>query len=307
MRNNDKEVLYGILNERNIREVQFGCDKRFPTWYGSTVYFSSNTRQISYKETERGSPKRTPLDQYWLDTLYICEYCFKYTDTEHDLSKHTMYCAFKNKAPGRIKYLGREYVIRRIKGSKHQLFCQCLCLFTKLFLDNKSMYFKVDHYEFYIVCKVGSTKPMGFFSKDLLSYNRNNLACVLIFPPYQRKQLGTLLIEFSYKLSMAEGLVSGPESPLSPFGLISYIRFWSRRICWELIDGELSDLSLVTLNDISEVTGFRINDIITTLKYLDCISPSGGLLLSTMKDKVTSMHGKISDNMIQVDELLIEP
>lgn len=34
-----KEMLYGILNERNIRQIQFGLNKKFSTWYGSAVYF----------------------------------------------------------------------------------------------------------------------------------------------------------------------------------------------------------------------------------------------------------------------------
>lgn len=42
----EEEEIYGILEERNIQQVQFGLDKLFPTWYGSAVYFDKETRQL---------------------------------------------------------------------------------------------------------------------------------------------------------------------------------------------------------------------------------------------------------------------
>lgn len=102
------------------------------------------------------------------------------------------------------------------------------------------MYFKLDNYDFYIIYQTSTNKPMGFFSKDLLSYQRNNLACILTLPPYQRRGIGSILIDFSYKLSIREGQVSGPEKPLSPFGLVSYLKYWSSVICWQLLEGNLS-------------------------------------------------------------------
>lgn len=279
--------LYGILKKPNIREVQFGMDKRFPTWYGSAVYFSSDYKTLGFKDPEelnsRLQVRDKDSDGFWLDTLCVCEYCFKYTDDELAFKSHIPNCPYKKKAPGRIKYKSPQYTIRRVKGSKHQLFCQCLCLFTKLFLDNKSMYFKVDHYEFYIIYETGSTKPMAFFSKDLLSYAKNNLACILTFPPYQRRRLGTLLIDFSYKLSIHEGILSGPEQPLSPFGLCSYLKYWSSVICWQLLEGDLSDKGKLTLSDIADVTGMRINDIIIALEHLNCLNNEKEISLAAVR------------------------
>ncbi|CDH14671.1 probable Histone acetyltransferase SAS2 [Zygosaccharomyces bailii ISA1307] len=295
--------LYGILNERNIKEVQFGIDKRFPTWYGSNVYFDSENKTLGYIEHE-GTKNRDKTFQYWLNTLYVCEYCFKYTNKEESLAGHAPHCEFKKRPPGRIKYKSPDFTIRRVKGAKHRLFCQCLCLFTKLFLDNKSMYFKVDHYDFYIVYENNSTKPMGFFSKDLVSYFRNNLACVLVFPPYQRRQLGTLLLDFSYAISKFEGLISGPETPLSPFGLIGYLKYWSMKICWHLTEGELAKLERVTLENISAVTGFRIGDIITTLKYLGCLGGTNEIYLSVLKKKLNrnGLKSLINDEYLLLDD-----
>ena len=360
-----EDALYGILDERNINQVQFGVDKRFQTWYGTNVYFDTATKKLGYlnssssagnsnsdsgvntpnnntsgttdpDELERGRRRGTRNNgvivhsnqdtvqtrddsregddeeddddddddqeepKIWLDTLYVCEYCFKYTDNEELLVAHADVCPFKlHTPPGRIKYKSPEYTIRRVKGAKHELFCQCLCLFTKLFLDNKSMYFKVDHYEFYILYETNKRKPLGFFFRDLLSYNQNNLACILVFPPYQRRQLGSLLIEFSYRLSRQANVVSGPELPLSPFGLISYLKYWSQIICWELIEGQLSEVDRASLQDVSEATGLRISDIIMTLKYLGCIGEKNQVHLQVLKDWLRE-HGRAGRDSFEV-------
>jgi hypothetical protein len=44
----------------------------------------------------------------------------------------------------------------------------------------------------------------GYFSKEKDSINQNNLACILVLPPYQRKGYGKFLISFSYELSKIE-------------------------------------------------------------------------------------------------------
>jgi histone acetyltransferase MYST1 len=49
----------------------------------------------------------------------------------------------------------------------------------------------------------------GYFSKEKDSLNSNNLACILVLPPYQRKGYGKFLISFSYELSKIEKKVGG--------------------------------------------------------------------------------------------------
>ena len=56
-----------------------------------------------------------------------------------------------------------------------------------------------------------SRQVVGFFSKEKLSWDHNNLACILVFPPWQRNGLGRLLMAVSYELSRREGKVGGPE------------------------------------------------------------------------------------------------
>jgi len=175
------------------------------------------------------------------------------------------------------------------------------------------MYFKVENYEFYMLYETGDNKPMGFFSKDLLSYQQNNLACILIFPPYQRRQLGTLLIEFSYKLSRLQSLITGPELPLSPFGLIGYMYYWSNLIAYEVIDGQLSNRSTISLNELSLTTGIRTSDVVMTLKHLDCLDTKNRINIQMIREwfkKQKASKKQTIDNagniMIEDEYLLID-
>ncbi len=34
-----------------------------------------------------------------------------------------------------------------------QVYCQCLCLLAKLFLDHKTLYYDVDPFLFYVLCE----------------------------------------------------------------------------------------------------------------------------------------------------------
>jgi hypothetical protein len=63
-----------------------------------------------------------------------------------------------------------------------------------------------------------------------MSWDNNNLACILVFPPWQRKGLGSLLMGVSYEISRREGLLGGPEKPISDLGKKGYKRFWAGEI-----------------------------------------------------------------------------
>ncbi|CAR23438.1 Histone acetyltransferase [Lachancea thermotolerans] len=305
----EDENLYGILKEPNIGKVQLGLEKMFPTRYGNAAYFAAGTQSLGIRDSV-DTPRRTTTSgvgatDFWLDTLYVCEFCFKYTDEEVALRRHVSCCRYRTKPPGRIQYMSPEYTIRKVRGSKHPLFCQCLCLFTKLFLDNKSMYFKTDHYDFFIIYQSSTKEPMGFFSKDLISYQKNNLACVLTLPPYQRKGIGSLLVDFSYKLSIRDGLISGPERPLSPFGLVSYLKYWSSQICWQLLEGDLSGSGRTSLDAISRATGIRIGDILLTLRSLNCLTKDYDVSLSVLrawaKDNYSYRNSLVRDEYLVLD------
>jgi histone acetyltransferase HTATIP len=57
---------------------------------------------------------------------------------------------------------------------------------------------------------------VGFFSKEKMSWDNNNLACILVFPPWQKQGLGQILMGASYEMSRREERLGGPEKRPSP-------------------------------------------------------------------------------------------
>ncbi|KAK6461064.1 acyl-CoA N-acyltransferase [Scheffersomyces coipomensis] len=341
----DANAFYGMLDTPNIKEVTFG-KYTFNTWYGNAAYFNSqdfNHSALGYeysnmiaadptlRRKSRGSittnGDESQQDNFWLDHLFVCEFCFKYTSTYNDFQKHRIGCTHNVIKPKVGKLVYRDdvtpYYIREVKGYMQPLFCQNLCLFGKLFLDDKSVYYNIDHFNFYIIygydySDIGDEerycKPMGFFSKERLAYdNDNNLACICIFPPFQRRHLGSLLIEFSYELAKETPgqYYSGPEFPLSPFGKVSYYTYWSRKLV-SVIHSHLKDEnSTFTLRDLSQWTRFRKEDILLTLEYMKLLQQDqdgnvtlllGNLDIFCKEHNIDPLQEK---SMIKTDCLLI--
>lgn len=71
----------------------------------------------------------------------------------------------------------------------------------------------------------GSRQVIGFFSKEKMSWDNNNLACILVFPPWQRQGLGQMLMGVSYELSRREGRIGGPEK--REYQLCSFLLFFT--------------------------------------------------------------------------------
>jgi hypothetical protein len=103
-----------------------------------------------------------------------------------------------------------------------QLYTQNLSLFAKLFLDTKSVFYDVTTFLYYLLVyrdsSIPNAKPqvVGFFSKEKLSWDNNNLACILVFPPWQKKGFGQVLMGVSYVLGRREGRLGGPEKRRVP-------------------------------------------------------------------------------------------
>lgn len=58
---------------------------------------------------------------------------------------------------------------------------------------------------------------VGFFSKEKMSWDNYNLACICVFPPWQKQGWGQVLMGASYELGRHEGRLGGPEKRTSLF------------------------------------------------------------------------------------------
>jgi len=130
---------------------------------------------------------------------------------------------------------------------------------------------------------------VGFFSKEKMSWDNNNLACILIFPPWQRKGLGALLMGVSYEISRREGILGGPEKPISDLGKKGYKRFWAGEIArWLLgldvaMDG--SGEMVVDVNECSQATWISADDCLLVLREMG-IAEDAGVGLPRVKKPV---------------------
>lgn len=80
-----------------------------------------------------------------------------------------------------------------------QVYCQNLCLLSKMFLDHKSLFYDVEPFLFYVLTELDAhgAQFVGYFSKEKRSPNEWNLSCIMCLPVRQRRGFGNALIEFS--------------------------------------------------------------------------------------------------------------
>ncbi|KAI8056812.1 acyl-CoA N-acyltransferase [Syncephalis plumigaleata] len=212
-------------NVRNIEQVIFGS-YLIDTWYYSP-----------YAE-EYGRLQR----------LYVCELCFKYMKRPISYIRHQNECGMRQ-PPGQLIYKNGNIKVYEVDGHHDKLYCQNLCLFAKFFLDQKTVFYDVAPFLFYVMTMTSSEKGhsvqrvVAYFSKEKQSIENYNLACITTFPPYQKKGFGRFLIELSYELSKLERTVGHPEKPLSDLGLRGYESFWITAILRTLLEWKMDDLS----------------------------------------------------------------
>ncbi|KAI8809914.1 acyl-CoA N-acyltransferase [Cladochytrium replicatum] len=255
---------------KNIDCVQFG-KYRIKTWYHSP-----------YPEGFQG-----------LDTLHVCEWCLKYTASLQSLQHHQPSCQPKC-PPGEIVYATETNKVFEVDGKfENKLYCQNLSLLSKLFLDRKSIFYDLDNFLFYVLTETERTRKseiehvVGYFSKEKISLEGYNLACIVILPPFQRRGYGRLLIEFSYELSKLQSTVGSPERPLSDLGQIGYRSFWQAVI----IDTFRSNIgSHLSINELSALTGVRKEDLVSTLASMDFLRYWKGDLVLCVTEEMMDIY-----------------
>ncbi|CAD0041064.1 unnamed protein product, partial [Aureobasidium pullulans] len=150
------------------------------------------------------------------ERLYVCECCFRYSKELMPYLAHRRVCPLKDSPPpGTLIYQTADQSIYEVDGEEHKLYSQNLSLFAKLFLDTKSVFYDVTTFRYYLLVltdpQTTDRQVVGFFSKEKMSWDNNNVACILVFPPWQKRGLGQLLMGVSYELSRREGRLGGPE------------------------------------------------------------------------------------------------
>ncbi|KAK0114668.1 hypothetical protein ONS95_014153 [Cadophora gregata] len=288
----DKEAL-----ERNINNVIFG-EVTFKAWYPSWY-----PKEIIGEKALAGDKGGIVVNE-----LYVCQRCFGYGKVLVEWVKHCRCC--EREVPGRKIYVHGgwreddsprpavgEWSIWEVDGGVETIFCQNLSLFAKLFLDNKSVFFDVSGFNYFLLVytppfnsphNTSSTPQkqiVGFFSKEKLSWDNNNLACILIFPPWQRKGLGALLMGISYSIARREQILGGPEKPISELGRKGYKRFWGAEIARWILErqerrmkgkkgrGKREEVGIKLL---SEETWIAQEDCLAVLRDMGVVERMGG-------------------------------
>nr|VZI50006.1 unnamed protein product [Spirometra erinaceieuropaei] len=260
-----------------------------------------------------------PSEYARLNLLYICEFCLKSIKTHDVYLRHMNKCQMQY-PPGNEIYRCKNISVFEVDGYSSKLYCQQLCLLAKLFLDHKTLYYDVEPFLFYVatVRDRWGYHLVGYFSKEKRSAQKYNLSCIMVLPSYQKQAFGRFLIDFSYLLSRIEGQPGSPEKPLSDLGRLSYESYWRSKVlpylCSGLSDGCQTEncqpmMPVVTIRDISELTGMDVHDVVSTLQQLaqgtELHPVDGRPVLLFDNDKLASlkaMYDERARNWIELDE-----
>ncbi|TFK93998.1 hypothetical protein K466DRAFT_36586 [Polyporus arcularius HHB13444] len=201
--------------------------------------------------------------------LWMCEFCLKYMKSRFSASRHQLKCKVRC-PPGDEIYRDGRISIYEVDGRKNKIYCQNLCLLSKMFLDHKSLFYDVEPFLFYVMTEMDDAGAhfVGYFSKEKLSPKNYNVSCIMTLPVRQRQGWGNLLIDFSYLLSKKEQRAGSPEKPLSALGALGYKNYWTLSIMRYLRTAPPNP----SLEDISRATSMTVEDIYSTLLHLNMIS-----------------------------------
>lgn len=200
-------------------------------------------------------------------TVFMCDRCLKYGYCGLTYHSHIRRCQWK-RPPGTCIYQDTKRSVRvyEVDGLVNTVFCQCLCLLGKLFIDHKTLFFDVAPFLFYVVTLNGEIA--GFFSKEKREMESPyNLACIVTLPQHQRKGIGRFLIALSYTLCKVENIIGTVERPLSDLAQISYRNYWNFEVlsCVQRLQGDRFR-TVVLVSDIVSETMIKREDVDEVLK-----------------------------------------
>nr|CEL69597.1 TPA: histone lysine acetyltransferase MYST-B [Neospora caninum Liverpool] len=231
---------------KTIRQIQFG-PFRLHTWYFSPY----------------------PAHVQDAEVLHVCEFCLSFFRHASELATHNRRCILRH-PPGDEIYRDGRLSVFEVDGSVARVYSENLCFLAKLFLDHKTLQYDVEPFLFYVLTEVDHTgcHLIGYFSKEKISLQAYNLACILTLPQHQRKGYGRFLISFSYLLSLREKKKGGPERPLSDLGRLSYVGWWTWCLLTHLESDEQKRKRKISIEDLVRNTAVREEDIQRTLEEI---------------------------------------
>ncbi|KAF5382131.1 hypothetical protein D9615_004309 [Tricholomella constricta] len=204
--------------------------------------------------------------------LWICEFCLKYMKSRFACERHRLKCKSRH-PPGDEIYRDGTVSVFEVDGRKNKvqkIYCQNLCLLSKMFLDHKSLFYDVEPFLFYVMTEMDDfgARFVGYFSKEKQSPKDYNVSCIMTLPVRQRQGWGNLLIDFSYLLSKKEQRAGSPEKPLSGLGALGYKNYWTLSLMRYFETAP----DRPRLEEISLATSMTLEDIVVTLTQQGMIS-----------------------------------
>ena len=263
-----------------------------------SLYHSSYPREFDYAEK-----------------IYICELCLKFMRSGEFFKSHQSVCRWLN-PPGDEIYRKDGLSVFEVDGRTSELYCINLCLLSKLFLKDKVLFYDVEPFLFYVLCRYDrGFRLVGYFSKPKCA-GECNLSCVMVLPPYQRSGYGRFLIDFSYFLSRYDGTWGTPDKPLSQFGQLAYYSYWKSAILqyFHRLNSKNVRRDGVSIHQIRAATGISAPDVVNTLvklRFLRKIShyvyPSGSGFVLDIDWNLVRSTVALNRNGICIDPLAFKP
>jgi histone acetyltransferase HTATIP len=232
-----------------------------------------------------------PIELTEEDVIYIDDFTLQFFGSKKQFERFRKKCTLRH-PPGNEIYRDDYVSFFEIDGRKQRTWCRNVCLFSKLFLDHKTLYYDVDPFLFYCMTRRDEQGHhlVGYFSKEKESAENYNLACILTLPQYQRLGYGRLLIEFSYELSKKEGKIGSPEKPLSDLGLLSYRAYWSETLIKLIVE---SETDYISIDEISQKTSMTTLDILHTAQTLSILRYFKGQHVIYITDEIIEQYDKM--------------
>lgn len=258
----------------------------------------------------------SPYPEYIKDDIFICSTCLFYFNTRENLDEHI--CDLHH-PPGNEIYRHDDISVFELDGHIQKNYCRNISLLSKCFLDHKTLFYDVDLFMFYVLCRYNPgvladkteqnsetdeqkyiVPPcydfVGYFSKEKVTSQGYNLACVLVMPNEQRKGYSKLLIDFSYLLSKCENVIASPEKPLSDLGYLSYLSYWKDALEEEMtksadqngMENYSSSIGSISIDDLSKRTAILPEDIILTFNHYKMVKFYNGEIIFCKSDRKRS-------------------